>query len=99
MALNIKNPETVRLAHLLAEAKGESLTAAVTEALRLRLAAVERMGRREEMLAGVRRIQEMVQALPELDARPADEILGYDEFGLPRSRMAVDTSAPVAIRT
>jgi antitoxin VapB len=32
----------------------------------------------------VRRIQERVARLPMLDPRPADQILGYDEHGLPR---------------
>lgn len=84
MALNIKNPETERLAHLLADATGESLTEAVTAALRERLAAVRRAADREQMIASVARLQEMVQALPVLDARSPDEILGYDEYGLPR---------------
>lgn len=84
MALNIKNPETERLAHLLADATGESLTEAVTAALRERLAAVRRAADREQMIASVARLQEMVQALPVLDPRSPDEILGYDEYGLPR---------------
>ena len=42
MALNIKNPEADALAHELAAATGESLTEAVTEALRARLEAVRR---------------------------------------------------------
>jgi antitoxin VapB len=37
MSLNIKNPETHRLAQQLAEQNGETLTAAVTIALRERL--------------------------------------------------------------
>jgi antitoxin VapB len=32
----------------------------------------------------VRRIQERIARLPPLDPRSADEILGYDEHGLPR---------------
>ena len=40
--LNIKNPETCRLVHQLAELTGESMTAAVTEAVRERLARVRR---------------------------------------------------------
>jgi antitoxin VapB len=84
MALNIKNQETERLAHLLADATGESLTEAVTAALRERLAAVRRAADREQMIASVQRLQEMVQTLPILDPRSPDEILGYDEYGLPR---------------
>jgi antitoxin VapB len=42
MALNIKNPEAQRLARELAALTGESMTAAVTEAVRERLARVRR---------------------------------------------------------
>lgn len=83
MALNIKNPETEELARLLAEATGESLTEAVTVALRERLAVVSRVRDVEGVLADVKRIQAMVAALPVLDHRTPDEIVGYDEHGLP----------------
>lgn len=36
------------------------------------------------MIASVERLQDMVQALPVLDSRSADEIIGYDEYGLPQ---------------
>lgn len=84
MALNIKNPQTEELARLLSEATGESLTEAITVALRERLAAVSRVRDIEGVLADVERIQEMVAALPVLDTRSEDEILGYDDYGLPR---------------
>jgi antitoxin VapB len=42
MTLNIKNPEAHRLARELAALTGESMTAAVTEAVRERLARVRR---------------------------------------------------------
>lgn len=83
MALNIKNPEADRLAHQLANATGESLTEAVINALRDRLAAVQRQQERGALLAAVSDIQAFVAALPDRDTRTADEILGYDEFGLP----------------
>jgi antitoxin VapB len=84
MALNIKNPETERLARELARVTGESLTEAVTKALRDRLARETRQGAdREQIRAEIRRIQTDVAALPVLDDRTPDEILGYDEFGLP----------------
>jgi antitoxin VapB len=84
MALNIKNKETHRLAQELAEETGESLTEAVTVAIRERLASLQQHGRRAEVRRSVREIQAFVRRLPEREARPADEILGYDEFGLPR---------------
>ncbi len=84
MALNIRNPETEELAETLAKLTGETKTQAVTKALRDRL---ERVRRR---LSGRRLADELDEialhsaSLPILDARDADEILGYDESGLPR---------------
>jgi antitoxin VapB len=48
----------------------------------------ERMLRRplpdpEKVRAAIREIQERIASLPVLDSRTPDEILGYDEFGLP----------------
>jgi len=83
MSLNIKNPEAHRLAREVAERTGDSLTGAVVEALRLRLAALERAGPDPDILAAIADVQRLVATLPDLDTRPADEILGYDEAGLP----------------
>lgn len=84
MALNIKNPETYRLVQALAEETGETLTEAVTVAVRERLASLRRKHRRAEVMRSVQDIQEFVKGLPDQDPRSAEEILGYDEFGLPR---------------
>jgi antitoxin VapB len=83
MAISIKDPETDRLARALAAATGESLTDAIRSALRDRL---ERESRRARRGIGVevRRIQERIARLPVLDPRSPDELLGYDEHGLPR---------------
>ena len=84
MALSIKNPETERLARELARITGESLTEAVTGALRDRLVReTGQKGDREQVRAEIRRIQERIAALPVLDDRTPDEIIGYDEHGLP----------------
>lgn len=83
MAISIKDPETDRLARQLAAATGETLTDAIREALRERLAREAQRARRG-LGAEVRRIQERVARLPVLDDRTDDEILGYDENGLPR---------------
>jgi len=83
MPLNIRNPETERLAETLAKITGETKTQAVTQALRERLARVrrERAGRR--LADELDQIARHCARLPVLDARPAEEILGYDEQGLP----------------
>lgn len=82
MAISIKDPETDRLARALAAATGMSLTEAIREALRDRLERETHRGRRG-LGAEVRRIQERVARLPVRDPRPADEIVGYDDHGLP----------------
>ena len=82
MALNIKNPEAEALARALAEETGESLTEAVTVALRERLASARRVRERARVYAEVKDLQTFVASLPDLDDRETDEILGYDEHGL-----------------
>lgn len=83
MALSIKNPETERLARELARTTGESLTEAVTQALRDRLVRATGRGRDPTLREDIRRIQDEVARLPVLDDRTPDEIIGYDEYGLP----------------
>ena len=83
MALNIRNAEAERLAEALARLAGETKTEAVTRALRDRLARLrrERTGRR--LADELDDIARHCAALPVKDARQPDEILGYDEHGLP----------------
>jgi antitoxin VapB len=85
MALSIKDPEADRLAREVARITGETITQAVVTSLRERLAKVERTPAEidaivEDAMAIVRH----AASLPVLDDRTADEIIGYDEFGLPR---------------
>lgn len=81
MALSIKNPKAERLARELAGETGTSMTQSVIRALEEAL--VRTRGRklgptvREAMLE----IGQRCAALPDLDPRTADEILGYDEHG------------------
>lgn len=83
MALNIRNPEAERLAAELARQTGETKTEAVVQALRDRLARVrqQRSGRR--LADDLEEIADHCARLPVLDGRPAEEILGYDDDGLP----------------
>ncbi len=84
MALSIKNPETERLARLIAKQTGESLTQAIEQSLRERVERLQRQRRATATSASVEEILRRVDALPTLDTRSEDEILGYDEHGLPR---------------
>jgi len=84
MALSIKDPETDRLARALAEATGESITEAIRRALEERLGRESERVSYERMRTDVRRVQERIASLPVLDSRSADELLGYDEHGVPK---------------
>lgn len=83
MPLSIKNEEVDRLARDLADRTGESLTQAILVSLKERLERVAGRSGTPGLRADVRRIQERVKALQLLDERSDDDILGYDEHGLP----------------
>jgi antitoxin VapB len=84
LALNIRNPEAEQLATELARQTGESKTEAVTKALRDRLARLRRERTRRRLADELEEIAEHCASLPVIDSRRAEEILGYDETGLPR---------------
>jgi antitoxin VapB len=84
MALNIRNPETERLAEALSRLTGETKTEAVTKALRDRLARLRRDRSRRPLADELDEIALHCASLPLRDSRSADEIIGYDESGLPR---------------
>jgi len=85
MALSIKSSEADKLARKLAATTGESITTAVTVAMRERLAREEHKKRvaAGTMAADLMEIARHSASLPVYDNRTSDEILGYDENGLP----------------
>ena len=83
MALNIRNAETERLAETLARLTGETKTLAVTVALRDRLERLRRDRSGRSLAQELEEIARHCSSLPVLDSRDPDEILGYDEIGLP----------------
>ena len=83
MALNIRNPETERLAEKLASLTGETKTQAVTQALLDRLERLQRRHSRRRLVDELDEIALHCAALPVLDNRNAEEILGYDDRGVP----------------
>lgn len=83
MSLNIKDPEAHRLAKAVADATGETMTRAVTTALKERLERLKESKNKvsaEEILAIGRSCAEL------LTERPSDhgESWLYDEHGLPK---------------
>ena len=79
MVLSIKSAQADQLARELAALTGETITEAVVTSLEARLA-LERLRQRERSLHD---IVERFRQLPLLDERRTDDILGYDEHGLP----------------
>jgi len=84
MTLNIKSAEAHRLARELAEARGSSMTEAVTEALRQSLESMSRGDEPDVLLREIAELQRFVAELPDRDPRSQDEILGYGPAGLPQ---------------
>ncbi len=82
MALSIRNPEAERLAREVAARSGENITQAIIHSLEERL---QRLRDEQQVAARLEELQVIAkrcQTLPDLDQRPADEILGYDENGI-----------------
>lgn len=83
MVLSIKDRETDRLARQLARLTGESITDSVKEALRGRLKHERRRRGKRIDRAKITKIVADIAALPVVDDRSPDELIGYDDFGLP----------------
>jgi antitoxin VapB len=83
MPLSIKNGATERLARQVADETGETLTEAIQKALEERWERLK-LKRRSRILGNqIGDLLRRVDALPTLDSRSAEEILGYDEHGMP----------------
>ncbi len=83
MSLYIRNAKAEKLARELAQLTGESLTSIITQALELQLQKLKGSKQAQDLVTEVTAISRRCQKLPVLDSRNAEEILGYDETGLP----------------
>lgn len=86
MALSIKNKEVERVAKELARITGKPITEAVFEGLSRELNRQRAMSIRKLTSSRYERIMQIGKecaALPALEEMSEDEILGYDEFGIP----------------
>jgi antitoxin VapB len=83
MTLNIKDPEADTLVRELALTTGETITEAVTVAVKERLERLCAARGRRGLATELDEIALRCAALPVLDDRSEEEILGYDEHGLP----------------
>jgi len=83
MTLNIKDPAAHTLAQALAKETGETMTQAVTEAIRERLQRVRRQRKPEAAVAELLAIGHRCAST--LKGKPVDHgAMLYDERGLPR---------------
>jgi antitoxin VapB len=84
MALSIKDPETERLAKRLAQLTGENITTATKRALEERLRRVGGQSCKTVLLEEMAEIRRRWSEMPVVDDRTPEQVLGYDEHGLPR---------------
>jgi len=83
MPLSIRNPRAEQLAREVAAESGETMTQAVIHALEEQLQRLR--GRRvaPDLVSEIMEVSRRCRELPDQDTRPSDEILGYDEDGVP----------------
>jgi antitoxin VapB len=81
MGLSIKNQEVETMIRTLAEKRGISMTEAIRQALQAELA--RETAAREAKYQALMEISRRAAALPRISDLTDDEILGYDEYGLP----------------
>ncbi len=84
MPLNIKSDSAHALAKKIATLTGESMTKVVTEALQEKLARVEQAKGRSGLVEELNRVALHCAGLPKRDDRSPEDILGYDDLGLPK---------------
>jgi len=78
--LYVKNPSAHRLAEQISKRRGITLSDAVIRALEYQI----QQGGRPLNRAKLDALCARIGALPVLDTRSPEEILGYDDFGIPR---------------
>ncbi len=84
MPISIKRDETVRLARILKQETGLPMARVIHEALEERLRRLKEGGPDPaRRLAEMRAISRRVAALAERDPRSIDDIVSYDDNGLP----------------
>jgi antitoxin VapB len=83
MGMSIRNSETEKLARQVSRLTGETLTEAIGKSLEERLQRLRRDRSPDQIRGEIGKILARVHALPVLDERPEEEILGYDENGIP----------------
>jgi hypothetical protein len=84
MSLTIKSRSTEHLARLLAREAGESITETIQKSLQERWEMLKTRRGTRILRQQIDEILHRVDELPTVDSRLHDEILRYDEYGMPR---------------
>jgi antitoxin VapB len=82
MGISIKNDKAEKLARQVSAETGESLTEAIIHSLEERLERLKGRRSAPDLAEILMAISRRSSALPDLDTRDADDILGYDEKGV-----------------
>ena len=82
MAISIRNPKAEYLARKLASASGSTMTEAIIQALEDKLRKLEIAPTCDSAFTALMNISNRCAALPTLDDRAEEEILGYNKEGL-----------------
>lgn len=85
MPLSIRNPQAEKLARQVAALSGENVTQAIIHALEKRLQDLQANAPAENLVEEIMGISRRCSALQDRDHRTPDEILDYDDQGVPRS--------------
>ena len=83
MPISIKNEETELLARKLAQATGQSLTEAIRDAVAEKYERLQLTRGRRSLVDELNEIALRCASRPVISDLSEDEILGYDEFGIP----------------
>ncbi len=83
MPLNIKDRATEQVVRELAALTHQTVTETVRRAAEAELRRARQTSRKGRLVEELMEIGRRCAALPDIDTRTPDEILGYDENGLP----------------
>lgn len=84
MPISVRSRRVESLARDIARRTGENMTTAIEQALEERLARLRSRKEQAALAQKLLRIARRCSRRPTLDKRSEDEILGYDERGIPR---------------
>ena len=83
MALSIQNSKAEKLAREVAAQSGETITQAIIRALEERLERMRGQRTVTDTAAEIIKISKRCSRLRDRDTRTADQLLGYDDMGVP----------------